>query len=39
MDRKERALAAVAALKEAYPDAVCALQYKKDYELMISVRL
>ena len=39
MDRKERALAVVAALKEAYPDAVCALQYKKDYELMISVRL
>lgn len=39
MDRRERALAVVAALKEAYPDAVCALQYKKDYELMISVRL
>ncbi len=39
MDRKERALAVVTALKEAYPDAVCALQYRKDYELMISVRL
>ena len=30
MDRKERALAAGAALKEAYPDAGCALQNKKD---------
>ncbi len=39
MDRTERAVAAVAALKAAYPDAVCALQYGKDYELMISVRL
>lgn len=39
MDRKERALAAVTALKEAYPDAVCALRYEKDYELMIAVRL
>lgn len=39
MDRKERALLAVAALKKAYPDAVCALNYGKDYELMISVRL
>ena len=26
-------------LKEQYPDALCALQYKKDYELMIAVRL
>lgn len=39
MDRKERAVAAVAALKGAYPDAVCALRYEKDYELMIAVRL
>jgi len=39
MDRTERAFAAVDALKAAYPDAVCALQYEKDYELMISVRL
>lgn len=39
MDRKERARAAVAALKKEYPDAVCALEYGKDYELMISVRL
>ena len=26
-------------LKARYPDALCALQYEKDYELMISVRL
>ena len=29
----------IAALKERYPSALCALQYKKDYELMIAVRL
>ncbi len=27
------------ALVERYPDALCALHYKKDYELMIAVRL
>lgn len=26
-------------LKERYPDALCALHYEKDYELMIAVRL
>ena len=26
-------------LKKQYPDALCALQYEKDYELMIAVRL
>lgn len=26
-------------LKEQYPDALCALHYEKDYELMIAVRL
>ena len=26
-------------LKEQYPEALCALQYEKDYELMIAVRL
>lgn len=26
-------------LKEQYPEALCALHYKKDYELMIAVRL
>ena len=39
MRMKERVAGIIAALKEAYPDAVCALEYDKDYELMISVRL
>ena len=39
MERKQRTLAAVAALKEAYPDAECALEYEKPYELMIATRL
>ena len=39
MELHERVAAIIAALKEAYPDAVCALEYGKDYELMISVRL
>lgn len=29
----------LSALKELYPDALCALHFKKDYELMIAVRL
>ncbi|MBR4016305.1 MAG: endonuclease III [Oscillospiraceae bacterium] len=29
----------IQALKERYPDALCALHYGKDYELMIAVRL
>ena len=29
----------IAILKDRYPDALCALHYKKDYELMIAVRL
>ena len=39
MTRKERAQQALAALKTAYPEALCALHYEKDYELMIAVRL
>ena len=39
MDTNERVSGILAALKQAYPDALCALQYKKDYELMIAVRL
>ena len=31
--------AIIARLKELYPDAVCSLDYGKDYELLISVRL
>ena len=29
----------IAALKEAYPDPMCALEYAHDYQLLISVRL
>ena len=39
MDRKERAIAAVEALKKVYPDALCSLSYEKPYELLISTRL
>lgn len=36
---QEKVQAIIQALKLRYPDAPCALQYKKDYELMIAVRL
>ena len=36
---KEKVSAILETLKAQYPDALCALQYKKDYELMIAVRL
>lgn len=36
---KEKTLAVIDILKQRYPDAPCALQYTKDYELMIAVRL
>lgn len=36
---KKKALAVIDILKQRYPDAPCALHYKKDYELMIAVRL
>lgn len=39
METAERVSGILAALKEGYPDALCALQYKKDYELLIAVRL
>ena len=35
----EKVLAIIEALKERYPNPVCALHYQKDYELMIAVRL
>lgn len=37
MDEKVSGI--LSALKEAYPEAPCALHYTKDYELMIAVRL
>ena len=36
---KEKALAIIEKLKQRYPQAPCALEYSKDYELMIAVRL
>ena len=37
MDKKVKEIIDI--LKKQYPDALCALQYEKDYELMIAVRL
>ena len=36
---KKKVSGIIAELKKLYPDALCALHYDKDYELMISVRL
>ena len=39
MTKKERAAEVTALLKENYPDALCALHYEKDYELLFATRL
>ena len=39
MKSKQQVAAIIAALKELYPDALCSLDYEKDYELLFSVRL
>ena len=36
---EEKVAAIIEILKNRYPDALCALHYQKDYELMIAVRL
>ena len=36
---QEKVLNIIEALKQAYPDPVCALHYETDYQLMIAVRL
>ena len=36
---KEKVASIIDILKNRYPDALCALHYEKDYELMIAVRL
>ena len=36
---EEKVNAIIDILKQRYPDALCALHYEKDYELMIAVRL
>lgn len=35
----QRMKAVIDLLKEAYPDAICSLNYKKDYELLFATRL
>jgi endonuclease-3 len=39
MTKKQRALLAIEGLKRLYPDAICSLDYREAYELLISVRL
>jgi len=39
MNKKQTALAIIDGLKALYPDALCSLQYEKDYELLFAVRL
>ncbi len=39
MDRQERALKAIEALRKLYPDAVCSLDYEHPYQLLIATRL
>lgn len=39
MQKKQRVSAILDALRQAYPEAECALHYQKDYELMVAVRL
>ena len=39
MKTNEEVWSIVNALKELYPDGICSLEYKKDYELLFSVRL
>lgn len=36
---KKKVSEIISALEDRYPDALCALHYEKDYELMIAVRL
>lgn len=36
---KAQALAVIEALRQRYPDALCSLTWRKDYELLVSVRL
>ncbi len=39
MTKKERAGLAVTELEKVYPEAICSLEYKEPYELMIAARL
>ena len=39
MDTKQKALAAVNALKALYPDALCSLDFKSPFQLLVATRL
>lgn len=39
MTKNQKAIKAIKLLKNKYPDAVCSLEYKKPYELLIATRL
>ena len=39
MTKKQRALFCVEALKKEYPDAICSLNYKNDFQLLVATRL
>ena len=39
MTKKQRALLAVEALKKEYPEAICSLDYKNDFQLLVATRL
>ena len=39
MTKKQKAALAVAALEKEYPDALCSLEEKEPYRLLIAVRL
>ena len=39
MDKKEKALLAVNALKEKYPDSICSLNAENPLQLIIATRL
>ncbi len=39
MKHPDEIIAIIKALKEAYPDSICSLEYQKDYELLFATRL
>lgn len=39
MTKKQRASLAVEALKKEYPEAICSLDYKNDFQLLVATRL
>ena len=39
MTKKQRAISAVEALKKEYPEAICSLNYKDEFQLLAATRL